>query len=81
MSDADDRKAWIQRLKAAHNRSSAAQGALEAHAARAMNMAQTGQDTDDAYWQIYGERLEAAGTRQKELEAIYRERLSLPLGA
>lgn len=81
MSNATDREAWLRRLNDAHERVGAAQRALGTHAAKAKNMALTGQDTDDAYWQVYGEKLQAAGTHQKELETIYRERPSLSLGA
>ena len=81
MSDVTDRKSWLRCLNAAHERFGAAQRALDVHAARAKDMALTGQDVDDAYWQVYGDRLQAVGARKEELEAIFRKRYSLPGGA
>ena len=81
MSDIIDRKDWLRRLNGAHERFGVAQRALEAYAAKAKDMALTGQDVDDAYWQVYGDRLQAVGARKEELEAIFRERHSLPGGA
>lgn len=78
LSDATNRREWLRRLNAAHERLGAAQRALELHAAKAQDMALTGQDTDEAYWQIYKERLRAIGACKEELEAIFRERLTLP---
>jgi len=78
MNEAINRRDWINRLNNAHKHLSNAQQILDAHAVRGKDKALTGQDTDDAYWQGYGEKLKAVEVHQRELETIYRERHPLP---